>query len=296
MHLDGYRAYTTGGNIVSDKNRFRAFQNDLDEAVKRITLTKSYPTDNNFPVIINEVEFLKKYYLKKLAAIDPNRSEKIEVSLKFFHDTYFASFQRKDLLLKFLFEKSRNLEYFRKLAQLNHTHGIIQNNITGDSEVMNESKMYMNLLLFLDYFEIFPKYLRPILMRIWKMELKHEWIEPTSTREFYYLIYWIMNAKLFRMKELKHYLNIRNSVAHSSSIISDETLIFPPRWFNSGKKPIKYKLKEIEQEITLFMYLPIIFSTDLDLRIFSLFNCGNKKLFPYWIEYLQYYNGEIQRM
>jgi len=286
-------------NIVKDKKRFNRFKKMLEEECSRLEKTKSFSEQKHLSQIIDEIKCLKSYFQMRLERdLDVSKQEN-NTNLQSLYDKYFDSYTSKKELLEDLKKESDNFFFNRKMSQLCHSYGVFQEHINENNKVSIECKNYFRFLLFQDYFETFPKLLRPVLKRVWTERNKHRWIEPFSTREFYNLFSWIVSDETINHENIKNmYSKLRNDIAHTTVLLGESDLQLHERGrFNKKREEIKgMGLEDIMKQIDVFEMVAIIYSTELDFRLLNLGLKKDDSYFKEWKEFFKNYRSEWQKI
>ena len=196
-------------------------------------------------------------------------------------------------MFDWLLDNSYDYFFARKVHQLSHSYGEFKKHIEINEEIPDQIKDYYLFLLFLDYFETFPIFLKPMMREIWEKKAGHIWKGFYRTWDSYKIFQTIVpNLVLEHGKIRMLHSKLRNRIAHS-------TILFLPNGLEynyDGELGEGLLLEEAKKYIDNFQKLVIIFATEFDLRILRLGLQGEDKYYDNWFRYFEIYNEDWQRI
>ena len=289
-------------NIIENKKEENRFRDILREM-------GSYNDSNNFQGLYKKIpdliKFMKEiiaYTKKKLIKIDhSNDIIRIDQQIKEFYDKFFRVFKDNyNDLFSYLFEETRDI-YRKRVYQLNHFHGYLSKN-HNLKEFLDKNidfNLYLQLNLFVDYYESFAIFLRPFIYKIYKDLERDRYIKDDYNTG---LIYQFIFPQFFKIRNYDNFFDdkLRNELAHSSYYLNynDHSLnLYNKRIWREKKKKndiskdfFELDQGKIEKKYYNLSYFVIWFTTYFDIRINSIFlNQKNKNINKFWSIYFEDY-------
>ena len=283
-------------NIVIDDDRFMVFKKNLKAEYNRLKKGNTYKNNKKLKNIIHEVILLKKHYINKsfeFGNLDDRKN--IETNLESLYGKYFDGFNNKSKLLNHIFINSGNFFNLKKLFQLSRIYGII--NEDGDFKKLFpiEIQHYFHFIVFLDYYESFPRYLLPVLKYTWEESGGHVWIGRYHTRDYYNILYKIVPTFKIKYKKIMNtYRTLRNDIAHSSVFFKKN--IYEIYSTPGSNIPEQNNIKKKMEEILDFETMAVIYATEFDIRVLKLGLDGNDDGIKKWMDFFKIYNDCWQKI
>lgn len=296
-------------NIDSDDDRFYHFKEELAEVTNKLIQNRKFSDMDKIKWIIGEIEKMherfKNELIEKIHVVHKEKCDirSVNQNLASFYDPFFEKYQDDSIgMMKYLREKS--LDYFlnKKIYQLSHFHGIYKDDIKGKDKFSLAFQTYFLLQLYVDYYEIFPKYLLPIII-----EEKEHLSDNVETDNISYYFYKrikevIKKPILLDWKKMEIQSSLRNSIAHASIIMENDNFISYNMkkiedWYSVKNESNKHSVEETLDYIYCFNRLLIVYSTELDLRLLNLAPKNQTDdFFKVWVEYFKIYNNGWQKI
>lgn len=261
--------------------------------------------------IIEKVKGLQDFYYSELEEVKEAKNiDQFKQDLDYFFDKFFSKYEDPVKLFEHLEYHNKDFVYSNKILQLYHMRRMLHTQRDSDNHLIGIHDDLLNnlkLMLFLNYFELFPRYIEPIFfdgmigsknynytMNKKGVPKARIWYNSLSMLTHEIIDYETIQGRLF---------NLRNKLAHSESFVEGGKFIylkFPENKEDKEsfkEKNIKYLptkkdiFKELET-IDVFQKLVIIISTDFDLRILRLYNKINEvsdEAFRAWKKYVDNY-------
>ena len=287
---------TGKSNIVIDDDRLNHFKDILNEEYSRLIRAKTFQSVENLDKIIHEVTLLKSHYVNVLPEDENENNEKsIENNLKTLYDGYFNGFPNDATLMDDLYSNSGKFFNLKKLFQLSRIFGIINEDDDFKKRVPIELQNYLHFIIFLDYFESFPRYLRPVLKHTWETVGGHVWFGRYQTRDYYNILYSRIPNFIIEYDKIKTtYRILRNDIAHSSVFFQEdiyEIFISP-----ENNKIKSESIEETMDKIRDFETMAVIYATEFDLRVLQIGLNKNDIAYDRWINFFEIYNECWQKI
>ena len=286
-------------NIVENKEKLYWFRSILNEEFTLLNKSKSFQQETNMEYIIREINLLKISFLNRF---ESKYQEIIMRNLDKFYGPFFNYFNDYNQLFNYLYQNSDELFYLKKIYQLSHSFGILDDDDDGGiKKYMHiEINNFLKMLLYLDSFETFPRFLEPVIKLFWHIESKHIWRGKYSTREYYNYINEIIPSFSIDRNEMdKFFFTLRNEVAHSSILFFEKEINFikhiDTEDTRKRKALVEIPLDEIFTKINFFLNLVIIYSTEFDLRLLKLYS-SQQNIYNSWMRYFKIYIEAWQKI
>lgn len=279
--------------IANDEETFQQFKIDLARLTKQYRSEGFKYSTNDLHSIINRIKDMQADHFDEIHDSDLiSGGRKIENELEKTIKAYFHSFSSEMSLCKDFAFINNTFFLNRKLHQLSHSNGIFKKQINPSEDIDNEIKNTILIHLFLDYYEAFPMYLRPIISRL---RVKETHFKPRMTRTtqvYDQLNNILLQESLIHSLVNKHYKSIRDNIAHSKFIVHEHKLEY--RYQNGIQY---YNINKINKQLKLFHRIAITFATEFDICYLSIgLKGGNESHFKNWFPYLEIYNNAWQRI
>lgn len=281
-------------NIMDNPVRFGQFKVILKKEYSRFRDGNSFQARKDLDRIIGDVTGLRECFKRKLIENTENGSiNRINNNLKSFYDEFFSSFDEESHMFDWLLGNSHDYFFARKVHQLSHSYGEFKKHIENKEEIPNQIKDYYLFLLFLDYFETFPIFLKPMIREIWENKAGHFWKGFYRTRDSYKIFYTIVPDLIVDYEKIRMlHSRLRNKIAHSTILFQPDRL----EYNKDGQLENGLSLEEAKTYIDSFQKLVIIFATEFDLRILRLGLQGDDNYYDNWFRYFEIYNEDWQRI
>jgi len=280
-------------NIKQNPERFYEFLGKLNDVTSWFRKNSFNNGSDDLPYIIEELNKMLMVYRRVLRVNCPQKGLKsLDIEMDEFIKSFFDSFSNKTKMCSYFKDKSSNYFLNRKLYQLSHSHGIYNRQIEKNEDIDIEIKNLILSHMFIDYYESFPMYLKPFLLRLWKKKYK-----PTprlfKTFDIYYHLCILLPNSFIWDTIVNRYKNIRNRIAHSDAIILGKKL----EYIDEKSRTVRYdRIDSIKEDMELFHNIVITFATEFDISFLSLGLNGKESYFKDWFAYLEIYNQAWQRI
>jgi len=255
-----------GKNIVTDDEMFDEFKSKLKE------IEESGYDEDKIKYVIREIEGLKEHYIGELEELmDKDKIEKFEEDLEYYFGKFFDKFDNKSELFKYLENHTNKYFFNKKIFQLSHLRGRLYNDENPDEgsidDIHEDLLNHLRLMLFLNYFESFPRYFEPIFFVNMIESEKYQDHTHGRARKWYDFLS-MLTCELFEHETIQSELfDLRNNLAHSEFIVEDGKLCFPNDSDDSDTVPIDDKIELIKK----FEKVVILISTEFDIRMLNLY-------------------------
>ena len=253
---------------------------------------------------------MKYYFQDKLRKqMDKDNYNKFISGMDAIYTDFFRSLPKLKIF-SYLQEETDQYFFLRKMYQLCHCHGVFNDDILGVEKIPTNVKYYFYLHLFLDFFESFPKFLAPVIKKIWIKSAGHIWKPSYTAREIYRI--WLSRYGSKYSIGVKYsildnyYCELRNDIAHGTVLFDDNNLDLRVKHWETWSKDKKTnyrndirneKTADLVKQFTTFNYIAIIYCTEFDLRLLKL---GLENHLdghcPEWNEYMKIYNESWQKI
>jgi hypothetical protein len=282
------------GNVRDNNDRFIQFKNMLNKECIQLNEQRTFSAINNLEKIINELQILNELIKQELISEIKNvRKIDIDNNLTTFYETFFTLFKDEGNLLEYLSKNFQDYFFIRKVHQLSHAHGVYIDEISENPNIARQIKSYYLFLLFLDYYETFPFFIRPMTIKIWESKKRPEFNYLEGNMLLYKQFNIIVPNLVIDFNKINRtYRKLRNKIAHSFILYYPNYILYS----QDGMKVYKLSLAKIKKEINSFQNWVIVFGTEFDLKMLNIGLNGEDRYFDDWLQYFKTYNEDWQKI